>query len=1006
MAIEQPNVEQASGYSFAPKYQPKDVKGLDKTATQLGSTLSNFATKFLEKRDTEDNTQFLQGIVDETAGAVQEGSWSTPQSYSQGVAYKKLSDGNSAASARIYDIMSEEFKSGKPNFQSFNDKLKQEMGLLVDTLNQSGLEGSALELAQKQLIQTSTIAQQNFQKRLELQDKRNRNEARVQTTNTAFTDIRNLPEKTPQNIGTILTGLQQTLQVSYTDDTNEDPHSSASKLVVDSIKSELNALNPADATSQKYMAAMNQWIGSDDAVKVLGASYNDATDAVVKKQEEVMGYNGDALSVQITEMERRASTGEYIPSRLEFQAQYADIRNKVATKVLKAADGDKLYKQLFSAESKIYKDAVDNSLALSPDVTVRMGAFGTGYNSKAVEAWNKQVGANIPNDSQRGIAQINFGVNSKNPEMIKEGGKQFATALQSMLLADPVKFDERVTVEDKAAWTGLVNVYKTATQQNPAYAAAILDGLPEEQRTAFESMILAGNPYLGRNVAADMTQMRSIMKNRETTKAAGGFAGTFTRSSEANFTGDDLISAVFSSRLLPTVSFGLLGETSPIRAQNWWNQGNPESRDRVAALLNQARATAQPWLNAQEANGLLIQDKGQMIAAMVKGGYIIPTETNPVIMNPQLKTAAQQGFKAIAGVPMSDELLQRTMSVIQNDFYKKHSGKGGATSMSNFDVEDVIVQADGPILNVYAYKNGERLPIATQRWGVSHLHERAWNIMQADKKVAEATPQYVGEMVHGKRNMPISKEFSNIFKGASNDVLSSLFRFEGSTGSKVHTPDPKNRPNIKTVGMGIRVDGDFGKEPLRAAILKATTKQEFDLATNRFLADYYKGYPKLVQSAGLPPIDAANATGSRTAHIALANAHYQSPQAGQEYAALLQQAKTDPKGALDKIKGTSFYMDIQKTGGNADKNDRVRLYREGIQAAARAAGIEAYWMKQGKKMFFEPTYPLLTTPEGFKPTPPRTPEYNADLKRRSDRADKALDTAFRKPTYPVLGVKQ
>ena len=946
MAIEQPNVEQAQGYSFAPKYQPTDVKQLKEQDTNLVSTLSSFAQKFVQMRDAEDNTQFLQGIVDKTADEVKKSSWLTQESYEQGVRYKTLSDGVSAATARIDALREEEFKKPNPSFESFNEALKQEMKVLNNALQESGLKGTALELAQRQLIQTSTVAQADFQKRLELKAKRDKNESMVQDVNTSFATLRDA-DPSPDMYSVGITALKERLyNRAAADPTDTDPDTTASKMIVNALKSDLTAINPADPTEQSRVAALNQWIRSDEALNVLGSSYNDATDAMVKKQQEIMGYNADALDFQITELDRRASTNEYIPSRKELQAMYLDITGKVQNGTLKSSDGAKLYNKLFSVENKIYKDAEDNSIALSPDVQVRMNKFGADHNTKQNDAWFKTVGSSIADDGQRGLAAIRFGVQAQNPVLVRDGAKQFANTIGTMLLADPKKFDEVVTKSQKDTWRTMVNQYKALSNTNPAYAAAILDGLPEEQRSAFERMLLAGDTPIGRNVGADINQMRNIIEQDRQTKAAGGFAGNFTRKQE--FTADDFKSSLFSARLLPTISFGLLGDTNTTGAKNWWLQGNQQSRERQATLMNKVLRTASPWLNAQEARGMLIQDKSSLIKALKDGGYFVGIESGVVPMNPAFKQAATQGFKALAGAPMSDELLERTLSVIQSDYYNKLNGKGGR----DFDLEDVVLEADGNILKVYAYKNGAIQPYEVQKWGVSHLHERAWNIMQADKKRNEATPLYVGEMVHGRRNLPISQELSSIFKGGTaNDIVSSLYRFEGDTGSKVHTPD-ESRPNIKTIGPGIRIDGKFAQEPERAAIVNAKTKAEYDAAINKFLVKYYKDFPNLVQSAGLKPIEYANANAGRTAYIALANAHYQSPGAGQEYAKLLAQAQTNPKAALEALKSSMVYKDINSaSGGKAEKNDRIRLYREGIQAAARAAGVDSFWKRKLKDSY-------------------------------------------------------
>lgn len=948
MSIEVPAVEQANGYTFAPSYVPEANKGQDPALKNLDERLSSFTQKFIDAKYKEDNTAFMQGIIDKSAGQVQESSWLTPDSYRQGVAYKDVADSNSGASAKIQQLAQDEINKENPSLNSFNESVKGVMAEVNNELRKKGLTGSALELAQKQIIHTAISAQGAFQKELELRNERNINTAGSTTMNTAFNTL-DASQYAPGTIQTVLGNTQQALTELYKTDKNEkDPVGRANKMLLEGLKGKLANANAGTADGQQAIANINAYLRSDHAIGTFGKAYPDATVAMAGKIKEVQGYNSSTLSMQFREMERQVNNGMITPTHEEYQQKYMGILGMLASGTLTHEDANKLYGQLWEVEKGQYKDTTKNAALMSLDPTVRMGIVGADHNSKQTDVWFQTVGSTIANSGQRALAGIEFGIQANNPNLVTRASKEFAPAINSMLLADPKKFDEQVPTEYKDTWRTFGATYQNARQSNPAFATAMLDGLPEDQRVAVEQMMLSGNRLLGRNVQADMEEMKGIMETRTAKQAAGGFAGAFTRKDQ--FTADDFKESIITGRLLPIIG---MGDRNTVGADNYWNRMNEQGRDRLAHLANNAAAKAMPEMNAMEARGMLIDTKPQKIKALVDLGYLMRTDTGAVGMTPKFKTAMMDGYKKVAGYGMSEELASRTLSVIQDDYWNKFNGKGGR----DFDREDVVVEVDGSIMRVYAYKNGANLPYEQQKWGVSHLWERAYNIEQADKKKSETVP--IGEVQYGRNSLPIMPKLQDTFKGGlTSDIVSSLIRFEGNTGAKVNTPD-KNRPEIQTVGMGVRIDGKFGNEPERKAIKNATTKQEYDTAMNNFLAKYYAGFDKLVSSAGLPPMEQANAKGGRTAYIALANAHYQSPGAGQEYASILTQAKTDLPGAQERLKKSMVFKDLNSTSnGKGLQADRFRFYNEGLRAANRANKTEGILQKFGMQAFANPSsYP-------------------------------------------------
>jgi hypothetical protein len=640
-----------------------------------------------------------------------------------------------------------------------------------------------------------------------------------------------------------------------------------------------------------------------------------------------------------SELRRQVDSDQSPVTRDGYMQLRNDIYNKVNTAMIDSSAAKTLLDDLAGIEAKQFKDEANNAALLSPDRATRLAFGGTGADKEAVNLWYKRFAGAYPNDAERMAAMVEYGVQSTNPDMVTAGTKEILPAIENMLLMPPDKFDTTATVQQKQVWSSFVGAYNRAKLTSPGLANKMMDAFSPDMRAAVDEIIDA--PYTGRNVGADMKTIQAVMEQRRATVAGGGFAGSVT--SNFSFT-PDMVSSSMWGRFAPN---WLGGESDSIRAKNFWLQPNDAGAQYITGQLNLAmQGGAKDYLLKQERQGRLINSPSQIVSALKDGKYILPLETGVANINPTWYSKVADGYKARFNYGLNDETVSAAVSALQDQYFQKFNGKDGR----DFDREDVQATVVGDILMVKAYKNGAALPFETQKWGVSMVHEAAYNVLK--RRADVAAPPITGSVMYGKQSMDLTPDWDRTFTGGlKQHIAQSLLKHEGTT-MKVHTPD-KNRPNIQTIGMGINLTGNLANEPLRKAVVAAHAtgdKRKIDAATGAFIADYYKGFPKLVASAGLPPMEKSNVVNGTPAYVALANAHYQSPLAGQEYAKLLSIAKTDPAKAKQMFRTSAAYKDIDSaSNGKAEKSDRVRLYDAGFDAMKRVNAVDGWYTRNFNK---------------------------------------------------------
>lgn len=947
MAIKTPELGDVGGFGFAADQTAKAAR-TDTSMIGMFDKVSSFAQKFVQQRSQEDGAEFMQGVIDQVGGTVKEQSIFTPDSYMQGQQYAKVTDELSAGTTGLYAAGIEAATAGTPEAQAqYQQKVSDLVGQMNRSIQEKGLTGEALQLAQKQILNTATNAMVVYQKEFDLQQTRLGAVTNAKQSNMMIQNIKANNYDQASMSAFVKDKFDAAHLVASNDKNDKDPVSTAGKQVVEAAQQDLSIANPQTPEGQRIIAGWWKFAQTEQAL-ALGTAYNDLSATVVKKTKEMQDHNSAVIGMEHSKLERAVDAGQQPLTRDGYTALRNDLFGKVNNATISTQDGLTRLNELNNIEAKQYKEEVSDSVLLSPDPAVR-AAHGLNANEAAANHWYKKFGGTFPDANSRSNAMIQWGVTSNNPNLITAATKEILPTFDAMLSVPIDQFDKVITVAQKKEYSDWMDSFRAAKLKSPGLAYKMLDAFSPDMRAAVDTVI--DEPYAGRNAAADMRTMQTVIEQRKNTVAAGGFAGSFTGSFK--FTDDDLTSSMWD-RLAPSFLGGQAGDfsgESALRARNFWMQPNPEGRQYVRNQLNLAlQGPAKDYLIKQERNGLLIDTPKQVAAALINGKFALPIETGAAVINPVWYEKVQQGFDARYKFKLADSDISAAISTLQDDYFRKF----GNANLRDFDQEDVQAVVVGDILTLRAYKNGAALPYTVQKWGVSHVLERAKNVLDARANIA--APPITGSVMHGKQSMDLTPDWDRTFTGGlKQHIAQSLLQHEGST-MQTHTPD-KGRPNLQTIGMGVNISGDMAKEPLRAAVIAAHqsgNKAAIDKATGAFIADYYKGFPKLVASAGLPPMEKSNTVNGTAAYVALANAHYQSPMAGTEYAKLLQVAKTDPAKAKQMFRSSAAYVDISKaSGGKAEKNARVKLYDSGFDAQFRIQAQGSWETRKFGKALFE-----------------------------------------------------
>lgn len=946
--MEKPQVEQASGYSFAPDYVPKALSPVDKSGKQLMDTLSNFTQAFLTKRSKPDDGAFMEGITDQVNKQVEENSWLTSDSYTQGVQYSKFNTELEAASAGARQIQQKYAQLAASNdpkkpfsMEAFDEEVRTLYSTFNTKLDEYNLTGESRVLAQKQLLGAYTTNRVNFQKELELVTTRNLLVAEASAANVAVTNILSA-DAAPSVMDSTLNDLVQgSMNQRNAITQDKDSPEKAFTLAGNTMKSMIANIDAEDPRAETVMTNMRQYIGSDKAMSTLGSSYLDVQGALNKKMLEIQSNNGTKSSLVLDNLELELSAGkDYI--RKDFTQDRAELERKRQAGTLSLQDFQKLYSRSVQMEIKHFKDAGTNQDLMSDDPLVRRSTGGADADNKATNLAVQQFSAVTKDLTQLGSMLIQKGNQSINPTMVKEGVKQWAptvTTLANMPLTD---FDKDTTKYMQQQWSQFAGLYGQYKQTNPAVAQQMIDALPEGIRDSVEDAILDGH-YLGRDPKTDFSTIQGYIARRKATKEGGGYVGKFANSAAGTYTAESIEQSQWT-RLKRWAGIGWGDKGSGVESQDYVTEPNEKGREAMALSMNQAKnlAMADGYLGALERKGTLIGNLSDLTNALTRGGYVVMTPTGPVAQSPRflndVKLQATKEIQRVTGtaVPPDNEILGRAFQSLKTEYWNRYKDK---LQTAGIDEEDVVMHSINGVLKTYVHRNGDPTPLTMdgvnllQTWGPSYVAERV-GILYKRKVDAEKNASYPVSQFHaGKQNVALTNQFRKVLPGFAEELLPTLLKLEGNTENKPLVHKQSDR-EVTVVSMGVNVSGDLAKDPLRAAIINAKTKPERDAALNNFLADYYKGFDKLTTAAGLVPVSQATVETGRTAHLALAAAHYHGPASGKDYARILQVAKNDPakaKAMLPTMVGAKDMNEITK--GKFVKSDRYQLYLAGIDAA-------------------------------------------------------------------------
>lgn len=928
MVIEQ---AQASGYSFSPQKAIGSVNvsnPLDGVAAGLGNLLGKYA-----KIKQGNETDFLQGVVDQAAGVIKEKSWLTPEAYTQGVAYNTFIDKQTKLTAALPQLSKEVLDAGG-DIDTFKEKMKPMLADLASSLESSGLTGDALVAAQKQNITFAASALQTFQQNREVTLQRKVNETSYGIVNGSV-NAWLAAGANPSDLTGFLGGALEQLKTVNAND--KDPIGTSSALLADSVKSLAARANPATADGQKAIQAIAAFANSTTAQGMSPKAYNDIQEVLSKKQQDVMSYNSNVLQQEIIEAERQYDNGILQFTSQDFTNKYRDIQAKIAGGVIESSAGVQLMNKLQTLEAKFFKQGNETTVALTGTAAQRQALFGMDADSKSTDAIVKQAAKQFGEDYD-GSAKfiIGVGLKTQNATAVTAGFKQYAPQMEVLLATKPEDIATgSVDGTHVAAYQGFVKQVQSLQSSNPYMLGKALDAIPDKDtRDALEAYLSTG-PNVGKNVQFDMKEVQRYKDQIIATRQSGGLNGAASKG--GGFTADDLKSGFFATHAWP-----IIGEADSGKARNWWSNPSDDVLAKRAQVLNQAWDAARPELAAMEAQGQVLITPTQKIRALRELGRVVPIDTGFVTANKGWKDSLRVGNTT---TKMSDELIQTSLEVIRNRFYDKYNGYGDR----NFKREDVQMTVVGNELLISATdKQGQRMT-PLQRYGVSMINETGWQVIEGRKKDGGRLP--IGTVATGNKQFTVTKDWQDTFgPELAKDMASSMVRYEGNLGD-VRATDP-SRPNVRTTSIGIRMDGTHPEWEKK--ILEARKNGTEDQVVGAFVKDYYKNFNQFVKESNLPEAKNLSLTGLKSAYIALGHAMWQGGQqgGGNAYASILRTAQQDPKKAIDMFYSSALYKDIDSTSkGKGKEHPRTLMYLQGIQDVAAVYNARAVaGLKQHNKL--------------------------------------------------------
>lgn len=916
--VNKPLVGSASGFSNAnfqatPEnvFNPMDV--LSKFTGSVQSIMGEANANAFKQGQADQASDVLAigNTVDSAAALIEDASWLTKESYTQGVKYQQYAEGQLETQQEIAKQAQLSLKAGD-TMQMFSQKVKPFLAKQNKRIAELGLAGEAKLTALDQVVSYTVSAQKTYQSALEAEAEFTFQKGLAQE-GAGFVDR----FTNTQDVASVVHELD-----SYVTSVSSAAYSSDPTKAVDTVGKQLlgaitnfqeRAVGASPLDAQRIDAAMGWMYNSDTAKQLPVKERGKIIEQLQKAQAKVHEFNFNQSTKQIQDAQVLfKTTGQFDSDFVNRAKNYVDTGELNQT--ISAPHARALRSQLATFYTAADKEAPTQYLNLN-GTGIELDANGVNRTTAAKAALASTLAQHNGQPSGY-FAAIEQGRLLGRPELIQQASKGAVSTFSAQLTMNDEQLAESGTGGlANNSFVAMGTAYRQLNSEGRFdQAAALLKGFDNDnQREAVRQLWSDPNnvPTLGTETSTRYEKLYSRM--------------------EAN------TSAVYNVTFTTdAIDDGVFGQaSSQVGAEFGYNPSEEIKAIHLEDMQSVYHNAARPYF---QANNIRFAQDGTgegALNAMLQHGFIIPTKAQLLAITPNQRMAIGGGVQA------SDDTVKLGLNGLAEDMIsslgdvEKHlkvPGTQFALNQNKVDRENIhfTFSNNGVMANAYD-DNGTNIG-ATKYYTYGDIRKLSTPAAGANA-VDISAPQGVVRTagVDFKVKADTGTFGSNTLRS---DSMKHIFVQEGyHKGLKAS--DPK-RPNVVTFGHGITPDAamavfqDKTKVQQFIESSKDPSSVEYQTMYNAFYDGYYKDFQKNIFAAGLPtPNEGMSAVTHKQAYLGLLDAHYHGGQGGADaMIRIYNLARTDKAAAMQELQRQPFYI---KTGRDSGRKeflmDSVRSIR-------------------------------------------------------------------------------
>lgn len=489
--------------------------GMDEALQSVGQHIS----KLLEENNER---QRLEGIVDATAGNIQEKSWLDKRGYEQGVQLVNFTNDQAEINSKLREEATKAAEAGE-SVEQYKERVKPLVIGLNERMNELGLTGNSRAAAQKGVLESAQNSMTQYQRAIEQQTVKRIDNAKQVGIQGVAQDVENGIES-PTSLQTLFTNvyeLESSMKIKgdNADPMSKNPRRSASVAVKDALQISMHGLQlhkPEDRAKLNRIKGMAQNMfntGMLDAGAVI-----DIQDMLLREDQKATQAVGYDLESRLKQREVELFEGRPM-GKSEYNLLQQDIQNNLA-------DG-----RLTPEQARSHRDLVTTMYKQSLSEQKQRNQIGA-------MTFAERTAGNVSEEKYADAAaasihaQQNYDLSDPQQrvqyagDLIKFGSTDYgSTKLQSKgvaILMEPMNRAFNLRPEelrergdqagDQAAWTTAIE----AARKNPYVRSELLNSTPPEHKASMEEFIFSRNP-----VTTLGTDLSRIMEKSAETKRLG-----------------------------------------------------------------------------------------------------------------------------------------------------------------------------------------------------------------------------------------------------------------------------------------------------------------------------------------------------------------------------------------------------------------------------------------------------------------------------------------------------